>query len=290
MCRALSFTARATWEMVTDSLDQRLADVQPRMIEERAITDVAMLLVRRMSPGEADVTLFTQGQEATTGADFELLIYDEIGSYVGFLVQAKGLKPNGSKEGYPALGERDGAVMQYEKLLAACGPGTEYPDHGALHVFYNGELLESAQSWPDDQCAHPASDDEPARGITIAPTSDIAAAIESGRRSYRYDRIAPECWPWWCFFCCAGGGLANLAQRSSGRRTDHSGGTDAGGPDDGTPGRRSRIPKVKGVDDAPDYVRAARRREGRHRIVELPVDGQRPAASTVVVLEIRPDK
>ena len=162
------------------------------MIEERAVTDIAMTIVRRLSPGQADVVLFTQGDEASTGADFELLVFDSAGKYIAYLVQAKAMKAGGAKEGYPALGERDGAVMQFDKLLAACGPGGPWAGHGALHLFYNGELLQSAAIWPTDRCVHASAADQAARGITVAPTTDIAAALDAGRRSYRYDRIAPE--------------------------------------------------------------------------------------------------
>lgn len=282
LCRALSWTSRATWDMVSDQLDLTLTGVQRRMIDERAVTDVAMTIVRRMSPGEANVVLFTQGQEAETGADFELLVIDG-GSYAAYLVQAKAMKADGDKEGYPALGERDGGVMQFDKLLAACGPTGAWAGHGALHIFYNGELLKTGGTWPNDRCLHASGLDEAARGITVAPTADIAAAVDAGRRSYRYDRIAPECWPWWCFFCCNRIGLGDLVQRSAGRRRSDPP-ADIVGNDYGP-----RPPVIRQVADAPQYVSAARSQEGRRRLIELPDDASSPAASTIVVLEFRSD-
>jgi hypothetical protein len=270
--------------MVTDQLHQVLTGAQPRMIEERAVTDLAMTIVRRMSPGEADVVLFTQGDEAATGADVELLVFDGAGKYVAYLVQAKAMKPDRSKEGYPALGERDGTLLQFQKLLATCGPGGSWTGHGALHVFYNGELLRSGTLWPDDRCRHPSASDQAARGITVAPTADIAAAVDAGRRSYRYDRIAPECWPWWCFFCCDREGLGDLVQRRGGRSRGGPSGA-ATGTDDGSRGG-PRHPIIRDVADAPEYVRAARGHEGRRGVVELPAEAQPPAASTVVALTL----
>jgi hypothetical protein len=129
LCRALSWTSRAIWNIITDQLDQVLAGAQQRMIEERAVTDLAMTIVRRMSPGQADVVLFTQGNEATTGADFELVVFDGAGNYLAYLVQAKALKADGPKEGYPALGESDRsnvAALQAARYLrtewTVCGP------------------------------------------------------------------------------------------------------------------------------------------------------------------------
>ena len=283
LCRALSWTSRATWEMASDQLDQTLTGAQRRMIEERAVTDVAMTIVRRMSPGEADVVLFTQGDEAASGADLELLVFDGHGGYIAYLVQAKAMKADGAKEGYPALGERDGTVMQFDKLLAACGPAGRWSGHGALHIFYNAKLLKTGAVWPNDRCHHASSLDEAARGITVAPTADIAAAIDAGRRSYRYDRIAPECWPWWCFFCCNQKGPGDLVQRSTGRRR--------GGPESDAVGSeyRPRPPVSRTVSDAPQYVRAARGREGRRRLVELSDEEERPAASTVIALGLKSD-
>lgn len=74
VCTALSWTSRATWDMVSDQLDQTLTGAQRRMIEERTVTDVATTTIRRMSSGEADIGLFTQGDEAASGADFALLV------------------------------------------------------------------------------------------------------------------------------------------------------------------------------------------------------------------------
>ena len=253
------------------------------MIEERAVTDIAMTIVRRLSPGQADVVLFTQGDEARTGADFELLIFDSAGRYIAYLVQAKALKAGGAKEGYPTLGERDGAVMQFDKLLDACGPRGPWAGHGALHLFYNGELLQSAATWPTDRCVHASATDQAARGITVAPTTDIAAAVDAGRRSYRYDRIALECWPWWCFFCCNWPGLEDLVARSTGGRRG-----ETRIPDGSIDPRRRgpRRPMVRNVHDAPRYVHLARRQEGRRRLVKLPEDADPPAASTVIALEL----
>jgi len=252
-------------------------------MDERAVTDVAMTIVRRMSPAEADMVLFTQGDEAASGADFELLVYDDAGGYIAYLVQAKAMKADGAKEGYPALGERDGTEMQFDKLLAACGPAGQWSGHGALHVFYNAELLKTGAIWPNDRCQHASSLDQAARGITVAPTADIAVAVNAGRRSYRYDRIAPECWPWWCFFCCNRKGLRDLVQRSTGR---HRNGpeSDVGGSD-----YRPRPPAPRPVTDAPQYVRDARGHEGRRRLIELAEDEKRPAASTVIALEFKSD-
>jgi hypothetical protein len=40
--------------------------------------------------GEADVVLVTQGDEATTGADLELLGFDDAGKYVAYFVSGHG--------------------------------------------------------------------------------------------------------------------------------------------------------------------------------------------------------
>jgi len=284
LCRALSWTSRATWDLITEQLDQVLNGPQSRMIDERAVTDVAMTVVRRMSPGTADVVVFTQGQEAITGADFELLVFDGAGHYVAYLVQAKAIKADGSKEGYPALGKRNGKQFQYEKLLEACGPGTPWTGHGALHVFYNGELLKSKADWPNDRCQQESAADQAARGITVAPTADIAAAVAARRRSYRYDRIAPVCWPWWCFFCCTRQGLGDLARRSGGRsRGEQS--DEPTGRDDRPSGGASQ-PIIREVGEAPLYVRLAGSGDGGRRVVELPAEAQPPAAATVVALTL----
>ncbi len=273
LCQALSWTSRATWDMMTDQLEQVRRGVQERAIDERAVTDVAMTIVRRISPGEADVFLFTQSQEALTGADFELLVFQG-GSYIAYLVQAKAMKADQAKEGYPALGERDGKTLQFDKLLACCAPGGRLADHGALHVFYNGELLKSRANWPDDCCEHSAALDQAARGITIAPTADIAWVVDADRRSYRYDRVAPVCWPWWCFFCCGRPGLADLAKRSAGHSDGEPPGT---APDGGEPARSGpRPPTIREVANAPEYVRAARGQEGRRRVIELSEEAQSP--------------
>jgi hypothetical protein len=277
LCSALSWTSRAAWGMITDQLDQKLNGIQRRMIEERAITDVALTIVRRMSPGQADVTLFTQADEAATGADFELLVFDEADNVLPFLVQAKPMKVLGGAEGYPGLGQTaagSGGQRQYDRLLAACKPDGEFPNHAPLHIFYNGERLATREAWPDDACenASGSATDEPARGITVAHTQTVVEAIESGRRSHRVSRVAPVCWPWWCLFCCRRVDLSDLASRVVRRRE----------PASTEPTR----PTILAPQDQPRYAMLARRRDGRKRVIELPRGDPLPGARAVIAIEL----
>lgn len=255
------------------------------MVEERAVTDIAMTLLRRLSHGRVQVALFTQNEEANTGADFELVLIRD-GHYLSYLIQAKALKPDQKKEGYPALGEKLGGVKQYDRLLNACAPGQRWEGHGALHVFYNSDLLRSQATWPGDRCLLHAAD-HPARGITAVPTSDLVAQVENGRRSYRYDRIAPACWPWWCFFCCSATSLGELAMRTAGGRPPGRGPVQPVAPTDHNGGeRRSRLPEIRDLDEAPDYVQLAVSSEGRRRILPLEDAQARPASAAVVTVEL----
>ena len=292
MCDALSWTSRGTWELTTEQQVRRIAGDQPRMIEERAITDVAMTILRRMSPGEANVTLYTQAQEGATGADFELLVFDPSGDALQFLVQAKAMRGSAALgEGYPALGQKAAGsttTLQYERLLTACAPGGAKPDHAPLHVFYNARRDYTLAAWPDDRCGA-GSGDEPARGIAVAHTADVVDAIEDGVRSYRVPRIAPVCWPWWCFLCCGGGGLTAIADRVVAM------------PSAGDPAplrargermeRRERTrPRVVPAEELPEYARRARHRGDRFEIVrDLPAEAPKPGARRVLTIELPQD-
>jgi hypothetical protein len=281
MCAALSLVSRATWELVSYSFAKKLAGA-PRTVDERAVTDVAMTALEAFSGGAAGVTLFTIGQEATTGADFELQVFDASGYRLSFLCQGKALKldqaPPGN-EGYPALADDSpGGGRQYTQLQVTCDPGGRYPDSAPMHVFYNGALLSSGQPWPDDACGT-SGRDEQARGITIAHTKDVDDAIHDGPVSYRVGRIAPVCWPWWCFFCQGSPTLADLAARA-GTRPLHPG-FSPGGAGPPTPpepaGPRDRIrkePIVQPPERQPVYARLARERSRRDRQAETEFGGR----------------
>lgn len=218
LCTSLSLTSRAAWQLTTRALVKQRAGA-PRSLDERAFTDVALTTVEAFSGDRAAVTLFSVGMEAHTGADFELQILDAAGYRISFLVQAKALKIDNPNEGYPALGDEapDGAgIKQYEQLITSCAADGSYAGSAPMHIFYNGQRVRSYKPWPgDDACNAPPPPDEEARGITIAHTAAVRAAVTQSPTSYRVGRVAPVCWPWWCFFCCGITTPADLASRAA---------------------------------------------------------------------------
>jgi len=288
-CPALSLTSRATWQLVSRSFAKKLDDA-PRTVDERAVTDVALIALEAFSASKASVTLFTTGQEAATGADFELQVFNPAGNRLSFMIQAKALKlPTSGNEGYPALCDQDAGppvLRQYDKLIASCGPGGTAAGSAPMHVFYNGARLMSTAPWPADRCAAPAPLDEEARGITIAHTSSVVAAITmpSGRLNYRVGGVAAVCWPWWCFFCCAISTLAELAARAA--------------TPPGAAGAMLPVPTIFPPAAVPAYATVAREHRFRRSVEQPdgierwwrgsvePPDGIPPPARTVVTLEL----
>ena len=271
LCPALSLASRGSWELATYSFGRFLAGAL-RTVEERAFTDVALTAIEGFGGGGAAVELFPASLEATTGADFELQVFDGAGRRVSFLVQAKALKLDQPTEGYPRLGD-DSPLggKQYARLLAACAAGGSYAGSAPLHVFYNGALVQSASAWPPDQCGSAAPLDEQARGITVARTEVVVAEITTPPVSYRVTRVAPVCWPLWCFFCCGITTLEDLAARTA---------TLPGGT-----APALEPPVIEGADEVPPYARAARDPSPRGEVTEQPPEPL-PPARTVVSLDL----
>lgn len=272
LCTSLSLTSRAAWQLTTRALVKRLAGA-PRSLDERAFTDVALTTVEAFSGGIAAVTLFSVGMEAHTGADFELQVLDAAGNRISFLVQAKALKTDNPNEGYPALGDEapgGAGIKQYEQLITSCAADGSYAGSAPMHVFYNGQRVRSDQPWPGDACNAQPPVDEEARGITIAHTAAVMDVVTTPPTSYRVGRVAPVCWPWWCFFCC---GIINLADLES--RTAS------------LPGQavssRPLPPAIVPPAQQPAYARIAAERRGTRtpEVVPTPSDVAPPARTVV---------
>lgn len=90
MSQAVSWTSRATWDLLTRQQQLRSAGLARRQLDERVVTDTALTTVERLSGGRLQVVLFSQSDEAATGGDVEILVVDAATRrYVQLLVQAK---------------------------------------------------------------------------------------------------------------------------------------------------------------------------------------------------------
>lgn len=90
MSQAVSWTSRATWDLLTRQQQLRSAGLARRQLDERVVTDTALTAVERLSGGRLQVVLFSQSDEAATGGDVEILVVDAATRrYVQLLVQAK---------------------------------------------------------------------------------------------------------------------------------------------------------------------------------------------------------
>ncbi|HEY8731338.1 MAG TPA: DUF6615 family protein [Candidatus Limnocylindria bacterium] len=108
-----------------------------RLPDERAFTDHHLVELSIRHPSEVEAKLFTNSDEALTGADFEMW-FGGGHQFVGTLVQAKKLDRDRYGELDHAVGGKSRAPKQIDKLIDTCASGTgRFAGYEPLFLFYN---------------------------------------------------------------------------------------------------------------------------------------------------------
>jgi hypothetical protein len=184
--------------------------------DERAFTDHHMVELSRRHYPAVQAKLFTNSEEADTGADLELWFHSN-GDLLGTLVQAKKLDPQLRYAGLArTVGARAGASRQIDLLVAACTVGAgavaQFVGYEPLYIFYNGPTR-SGTALAADRCANRGVGDRQ-RGCTVARAGDVRAALDApGGPHEDAGTIARLAWPWQCLLCCPKARQDSLVER-----------------------------------------------------------------------------
>lgn len=273
LCETAQQLAWETWNLMMMARFR-----QHRGADERSFTDHNMLWLEWQHPLQTTVRLYTQSEEARTGADFEWWLGDGF-MYLPLLVQAKRLHDDDT---YASLGYRPrGRHRQIDQLIESSVDGLPGARGGRrnylpTYAFYNG--LPAAGLPADSCCGHLADAEQ--RGVTLANALDVRDAYDErphrARDRASIVRIGPRCFPWGCLFCCPAGGRWGLGSWALQRLT------------------QLRNQKVDGpyrlVDavELPGYVRSVLQLEGRVEPERFEDDegAELPATSMVVVTTV----
>lgn len=166
-------------------------------VGEVTLTETLLLDLREALPG-LQVTVYTQRQEARTGADWQWEWWFHGSLWFGIRVQAKLLKENSSGTAGYDLGFRSGKskVLQLDLLTK----DADASGLAAAYVLYNGPELDPAFEDMPWNCTSLAKC-QLHFGISFLPAASARRLLDAGTLDVQ--SVAAASRPWACLFRCA---------------------------------------------------------------------------------------
>lgn len=203
LCDAFRTRSRAAWRLI------RRGQAAGVRAGEETITNLTLLELSLLRSAGVVVRSFSKAQERSLGADWEMWLGGDTGSWLGLRVQAKAIDLRSLE--FPHLHYRSKAapLFQSDTLIHRALAGI--PPRLPLYVLYTYAPRGVLRAWPCGSYRREAG----LFGCSLVSAFQVRALRLAGGKRLLID-LAAHMYPWHCLVCCRGYAGGSLAERTAG--------------------------------------------------------------------------